>query len=465
MNLNIEPFKTLDADPGGTLQRLNRYVDRMKLLFDLVFRQADGSPYNPSDKEKKAMMVFRGGEDMANLFLHVGKVLDNDTFDEAVTKISDELKKRTNKVVQRNTLLTRYPQGKKSFEKWSMEIANAAKLIDFTGYDWKEAAVDAIVLQTSNSKLREKALQENAKYDDIMSMGIVKEQSEKGAAQLAGSDENFSRDEEVRKLQQENRKLRKKITAPIKCGRCNTPHVDNKKCPANGKQCDKCGKFNHLAIVCRTRLKPVRQVDDQVSDEDSEDEVLSRIIEIKKLQEPDITAQLQLSINTKNEFTVPFATDTGVRKTLINKSVWEKIKGKCPLVPTSKRFRPYGTYYQLPIIGRVQVTLKAARGATIKTWVYVVNSDKELSLLGEKDAIRLGIVKLDLKGAAEEVRPPEEESVRNIAFLQQPSAEELSLTATAQKQIDIKMEDLKKRFKKLFSDKTGKFKDDIHIQY
>ena len=110
MNLNIEPFKTLDADPGGTLQRLNKYVDRMKLLFDLVFRKNDGSAYDPSEKEKKAMMVFRGGEDMANLFQHVGKVLDADTFDQAVTKISDELKKRTNKVVQRNTLLTRYPQ-------------------------------------------------------------------------------------------------------------------------------------------------------------------------------------------------------------------------------------------------------------------------------------------------------------------------------------------------------------------
>ena len=211
MNLNMEPFHTLDVDPGGTLQRFNRYVDRMKLLFDLVFRKSDGSPYPPSDKEKKAMMVFRGGEDMANLFSHVGTVTEEDTFAQAVEKISTELKKRTNKVVQINTLLTKYPQGNKSFERWSMEVANAAKLVDFTGYDWKTATVDAIVLQTSNMKLREKALQENADYNALMSMGIVKEQSEKGAAQLAGTSSGHSwvKDEEVRKLQQENKKLRK----------------------------------------------------------------------------------------------------------------------------------------------------------------------------------------------------------------------------------------------------------------
>ena len=57
--LNIEPFGASDADPGGTLSKFQTYVDRMKLLFDLVFRKADGSPYKPSDKEKKAMLEVK----------------------------------------------------------------------------------------------------------------------------------------------------------------------------------------------------------------------------------------------------------------------------------------------------------------------------------------------------------------------------------------------------------------------
>ena len=48
------------------------------------------------------------------------------------------------------------------------------------------AAVEAIILQTSNEKLREKALNSNVTYDRIMSLGVSKEQSKKGAALLSG---------------------------------------------------------------------------------------------------------------------------------------------------------------------------------------------------------------------------------------------------------------------------------------
>ena len=96
----------------------------------------------------------------------------------------DCLHARTNKVVQRNMLLTGFAQGSKSFERWTQEISEAAKLISYTGYNWEQAAVDAILLQTSNSKLRERALQEEITYDALLKLGIAKEQSVKGAAFL-----------------------------------------------------------------------------------------------------------------------------------------------------------------------------------------------------------------------------------------------------------------------------------------
>ena len=70
---NLDPgvFKALDANPGGTLELFQKYVDRFKLIFDLAFRKADGIPYESSDKEKKAMLLFRG-DDMNDIFQHVG---------------------------------------------------------------------------------------------------------------------------------------------------------------------------------------------------------------------------------------------------------------------------------------------------------------------------------------------------------------------------------------------------------
>ena len=93
-----------------------------------------------------------------------------------------------------------YPQGSKSFDRWYKEVSNGAKIINYDNYDWKQATVDAILLQTSNPKVRERALQENITYDSILTMGITKEQSMKGAALLEkASGQTSSSTNQVRK--------------------------------------------------------------------------------------------------------------------------------------------------------------------------------------------------------------------------------------------------------------------------
>ena len=101
MSFSLDPgtFKALDANPGGKLELFDKYVQHIKLIFELAFQKANGTPYAPSDKEKKAMLLFRGGDDMKDLFEHVGAVTDIDTFDDAVTKIRTGLQGRTNNVV------------------------------------------------------------------------------------------------------------------------------------------------------------------------------------------------------------------------------------------------------------------------------------------------------------------------------------------------------------------------------
>ena len=225
LTLNIEQFIAIDADPSGTAHRFTKYVAKMELLFTLVFRKSDGSPYAPADKEKNAMMLFRGGEDMMNLYKHVGKVKDNDSFETAIKKAKDALSKHTNSVVQRNLLLSRFSQGSTSFEKWSVEISNVAKLIDYKDYDLQTAVADAIALQTSNQKLHEKNLNDNLSYDEMMVVGVSKEQSEKVAFLLAGTSHTsrgYDTQEEVRRLQSENKKLKNRMQQykQQSCQRC-----------------------------------------------------------------------------------------------------------------------------------------------------------------------------------------------------------------------------------------------------
>ena len=119
--LDLPKFKSVELNPGATLQHFTKYIENLELLFELIFRKADGTPYAPSDREKQAMLRLKGGDDMRNLLEYVGKVASSDTFEQVVTKVKKGLSDRTNEVVQRNLLLANFPQGSKSFEKWSQE--------------------------------------------------------------------------------------------------------------------------------------------------------------------------------------------------------------------------------------------------------------------------------------------------------------------------------------------------------
>ena len=68
----------MDADSGATLKRFDDYIKQMKLLFTLVFRKADGTAYPPTDAEKKAMTLLKGGKYMHTLFEHVGSVAEGE---------------------------------------------------------------------------------------------------------------------------------------------------------------------------------------------------------------------------------------------------------------------------------------------------------------------------------------------------------------------------------------------------
>ena len=361
-------------------------------------------------------------------------------------------------------LFANYPQGSKSFEKWSQEISEAAQLIDYDNYNWQQAAVDAIILQTSNPRLRERALQENVSYDTLINLGVSKEQSVLGAQKLEkasgqGSSTQVKIEEEVRKLRTENKKLRSKAKGP--CTRCGNPSgCTGKKCPANGQKCGKCHKMNHYAKVCRSNKKKDSFGQISSAEESDSDESCAKIT-VGKLNAQSILAKIHVTgpIDGFPTQAVDFATDTGISKTVVTRNDWFKIRESCKFVKTSKKFRPYGTHYHLPIKGKALVTMTAERGAAINTWVYVCDDAKEQSLLGEMDARRLGIVKLNLKGEVAEVDLglESDEAIRKIDYQKKPSPSGMN-GSEPQAKVDQRMDHLKSKCKTVFLNRTRKCK-------
>ena len=56
MNFDPGVFKSLDTNPGGTLELFDKYID----TFELAFCKAGGTPYAPTNKEKSNVTSKRG---------------------------------------------------------------------------------------------------------------------------------------------------------------------------------------------------------------------------------------------------------------------------------------------------------------------------------------------------------------------------------------------------------------------
>ena len=180
-------------------------------------------------------------------------------------------------IVQRNLLLVNFPQSTKTFDQWSKEKTNATKLIDYN-YDWKQAAVDAILLQTSNPKLQVHALQENVLYDELLAVGIAQEQSA----------------QEVCQLHKENQKLKAQLPKPP-CQRCGNTKCDKgKKCPEWGQKCSACTKMNDFAKVCHATNQSRRTTRQLSSAEDSDSEETPGRITVGKLDSESISVKINI---------------------------------------------------------------------------------------------------------------------------------------------------------------------------
>ena len=53
-------------------------------------------------------------------------------------------------------------------------VYKMANMINLIGYGADKAAVDTIIMQTSSLKLQQRAIQENANYEDLVNLGSAR---------------------------------------------------------------------------------------------------------------------------------------------------------------------------------------------------------------------------------------------------------------------------------------------------
>ena len=148
-------------------------------------------------------------------------------------------------------------------------------------------------------------------------------------------------------------------------------------CPAKDRKCHRCEGTGHFtrSPLCPKKKKGKENSVNKVQEGEEEtesDSSVGRVLMVGKVGGEDSRIRVKLGMTGPGSqvFKAKFEplTDTGVRRTIINKTDWKMISGECNLMPTKLKFRPYGTNKQLPIIGRAKVQLKAEPRAVIGTF-------------------------------------------------------------------------------------------------
>ena len=125
------------------------------------------------------MVVMLGGEEMNKLFEHVGGMIGEDTYIEAMDKVEQGIMLLTNQVTARFKLFQEMPQDGRGFREWSQLVVEQANRSDWSQYDKSKAARDAILFQMEDKKLRRKIIAEDPALQEVIKLGIANEQSVK----------------------------------------------------------------------------------------------------------------------------------------------------------------------------------------------------------------------------------------------------------------------------------------------
>ena len=503
------PFKPAWDNPEKTFVIFETWTRQMRHYFLLARRQnAVGAAVDFDDGEKMALALIMGGTELRTLFETVaGQVIEGGaavTYDAAVTAANNSLKGRMNETSQVYAL-NKMEQGGQTFASWYPKVLEASQRINWEEYNAESAAKNVMIVNCDSEKLRMKAIAENLNYNNFIRTALAMENSENKAKDMGPDNVKAVKDNEerVRKLDDKVKKLMGKNKSEAvggkRCATCGRrPHPSGQACFAAKLTCHTCNKMGHLQAVCKKKeevkyvtsgeseeeenvkrverkkkkkkskkKKPQKRTSDTESDTEEsvsriEEKIGFRDNEIQgkvrrrrhvedirriSLKEGEGDTQAPVQANGKK---INFTVDTGVRRNLMNWKDWKKIAGTTTPVHTGRRFVPYGTSKELPVRAKAKVTLKAERGATVETEVYVVESEEVETLLGKDDALRLGIVQLCPEG--QERARHVQEQVQWLKLSQKVAMDEGEKFSDGrnQQQVDRDMERIVSQYPKLF---------------
>ena len=99
--------------------------------------------------------------------------------------------------------------------------------------------MDTVIIQTSSTKLRQKALQDNPSWDQLVETAMVQEQAQKKAQEMPDSEEN-----QIKALQEQVKRLQDEEVRKLQTGKSGKGKRPDTPASGEGKaSCQDCGWY------------------------------------------------------------------------------------------------------------------------------------------------------------------------------------------------------------------------------
>ncbi|KAK3791835.1 hypothetical protein RRG08_026738 [Elysia crispata] len=132
-----------------------------------------------------------------------------------------------------------------------------------------------------------------------------------------------------------------------RCTKCLTEHPP-RKCPANGKQCLNCSKFNHFAKACRIprKTKKLHEVEQGQSGSENEEE-----FQVGTVKDTHPKSEWKITLNVRAQ-TITAKVDTGAQANVMSKFTAEKLGAM--IEKSSVKLTAYSGD-KIPVFGQVSL--------------------------------------------------------------------------------------------------------------
>lgn len=210
--------------------------------------------------DKKDAVIIYGGKEIARLEKSLPDPETADVYLKLRTKLNDHFTPKKNKHHARYLFLKMRPHVGESTSAYAARLREKAKECEF-GTTFDERILEHIIQTIDNKKLIEKAI---SKTWDLTRFLTEASQTEDIARQMRDMGTGQSIAEDISRVYAEQQEPKREHGDGLdrtlrpgkkhKCQFCGLTgvHEKGKDCPAFGKKCHKCHKWNHFSSVCKS---------------------------------------------------------------------------------------------------------------------------------------------------------------------------------------------------------------------